>query len=389
MVRIPESIRAIELPPFDPLNVRAAELRAMGHRVISLGQAVPSFPPPDEALQAARDAIGRPETNRYSTDPGRPGLRRALAERLGEVAGTAIGEDDLIITAGGNHAFALALTTLVQAGDEVILPAPYFTNHQMMAAALGATPVEAPMADRETFRLRWEDIEPHITARTRAVVLCNPGNPTGAPVAAADGLRMVGELSQRGITLISDETYMPFVYDGTHWSAAAAPGWRHSVVIVGTFSKMFGMMGWRVGYLLADASVCAEAVKVQDTMIICAPVISQIAGEAAVREAWDYPRRFHDQLRERRQALADGLGAIPGVEWTPTPGGMFGMVRMPDCRDSVALSLDLLERAHIVAIPGAAFGASGEGCLRLSYGFATSEEITEASARLGNALAAR
>ena len=388
MVRVPDGIRAIELPPFDPLNVRAAELRAAGHPVLSLGQAVPWFPPPDEALQAARDAIGRPDTHRYSTDPGRPSLRRALAERLGTVAGTSIGEDDVIITAGGNHAFALALTTLVAAGDEVILPAPYFTNHQMMVAALGGVAIEAPVRDRAGFRVCWEDVEPHVTPRTRAVVLCNPSNPTGAPVDSVDGLRLVGELAWRGITLISDETYMPFVYEGTFWSAAGAPAWRDTVVIVGTFSKMFGMMGWRAGYLVADAAVCEQAVKVQDAMIICAPVIAQVAAEAAVREAWDYPRRFHRELSARRQALCDGLASIPGVEWRPAAAGMFGLVRVAGCTDSVRLSLDLLERAHLVTIPGAAFGASGEGHLRISYGFATVQEIADATSRLRAVLAA-
>ncbi|MGE3402522.1 MAG: pyridoxal phosphate-dependent aminotransferase, partial [Vicinamibacterales bacterium] len=352
------------------------------------GQAVPSFPPPAVALQAAREAIGRPEVDRYTTDPGLPGLRRALAERLGHVANTSIGEDDVIITAGGNHAAALALTTLIEAGDEVILPAPWFTNHQMMVVALGATPVDAPVGDRASFGLRWDDIEPHITPRTRAVVLCNPSNPTGTPLAEADGLRIAGELAQRGITLISDETYMPFVYEGTHWSAAASPAWREHIVVIGTFSKMFGMMGWRVGYMVADASVCAHAIKVQDAMIICAPVISQVAAEAAVRGAWDYPRTFHAELQARQQALADGLRAIPGADWTPTAAGMFGLVRIPGCSDSVRLSLDLVEHAHVVTIPGAAFGAAGEGHLRISFGFASQDEITDAVGRLRDYLAA-
>ena len=137
-------IQDIDLPPFDPLNRRAAELRAAGHHVISLGQAVPFFPPPDAALRAARAALDTPDVNRYATDPGLPGLRNALAERLAVIAGTSINGDDVVITAGANHGFTLALMTLVDPGDEVILPAPYFTNHQMAIAALGAIPVEAP-----------------------------------------------------------------------------------------------------------------------------------------------------------------------------------------------------------------------------------------------------
>jgi aminotransferase len=380
-LRVPARIQNIDLPPFDPLNTRAAQLRADGHRVISLGQAVPFFTPPAPAIAAARAAIDHPDVHRYVTDPGIPSLRTALAERLEAATGTSITADDLIITAGGNHAFALALTTAISPGDEVVLPAPYFTNHQMMIAATGAIPIEAPVRDRTSFVLAWEDIDSHLSDRTRAVVLCNPSNPTGAPVDRAEGCRILAELAARGIIVISDETYMPFVYDGAHWSAASVAAWRTNVIVIGTFSKMFGMMGWRVGYMLADAALCAQAVKVQDAMIICAPVISQMAADAAVRDAWSYASSFHDELRGRRQVLAEGL-AEAGFEWAPTRGGLFGFVRIPGCTNSTQLSLDLLERAYIVTIPGSAFGASGEGYLRLSYGYASTQEIAEATARL-------
>jgi aminotransferase len=375
-------IERLVLPPFDPMNRRAAELRAAGHHVISLGQAVPNFPPPEPALRAARAALDTPDVNLYATDAGLPSLRTALASRLGDMACASIGCDDLVITAGANHAFTLALATLVDPGDEVILPAPYFTNHQMAVVAQGAIPIEAPVADRATFSVRWSDIAPHLTTRTKAIVLCNPGNPTGAPIDADEGAHVIREAAAFGIAVISDETYAHFVYEGVHWSAASAHDWRRNVIVIGTFSKSFGMMGWRVGYMLADTSTCAQAVKVQDAMIICAPVISQVMAEAAVKESWSYPVTFHAELRERRRMLADGLAAIPRVTWTPTRGGMFAFARIDGCRDSTRLSLDLLEHAHVVTIPGAAFGNCGEGHLRLSYGYADRADLTEAVHRL-------
>lgn len=381
-MRIPTRIQDIELPPFDPLNRRASELRAAGHHVISLGQAVPFFAPPEPALRAARAAVDMPDVNRYATDPGLPSLRSALATRLAAAFGNAIAGDDLVITAGANHAFTLALTTLVDPGDEVILPAPWFTNHQMAVAALGATPIDAPIADRATFSVRWTDIEPHLTPRTKAIVLCNPSNPTGAPIDADEGARIIGEAAKRDLVVFSDETYMHFVYEGAHWSAASVPGWRRNVVVIGTFSKSFGMMGWRVGFVLADASVCEQVVKVQDAMIICAPVISQMMAEAAVKDSWSYTASFHDELKQRRRVLAEGLAAIPGAQWTPTRGGLFAFARFAGVGDSTRLSHDLVERAHVVTIPGAAFGPSGERYLRLSYGYANSEELTEAVQRL-------
>ena len=381
-MHVPPRIRSIDLPPFDPLNRRAAELRAAGHHVISLGQAVPYFGPPESALRAARAALDTPEISRYATDPGLPSLRTILATRLGECVGADLAADDIVVTAGGNHAFALAATTLLEPGGEVILPAPYFTNHQMMVVALGAAAIEAPVADRVTFDVRWTDIEPHITPRTRAIVLCNPSNPTGAPITAHEGAAIVREAAKRDLIVFSDETYMQFVYEGAHWSAASVPGWRRNVVVVGTFSKSFGMMGWRLGYVVADAAICAEMVKVQDAMIICAPVISQVAGEAAVKESWSYPLTFHQEMRERRGVLAEGLASIPRMRWRPTRGGLFAFVNVDHCRNSTQLSNDLVERAHVVTIPGAVFGSSGEGFLRLSYGYATSAEIHEALQRL-------
>ncbi len=379
---VSERIRAIDLPPFDPLNRRAGELRKAGHHVISLGQAVPFFGPPASALDAARAAIDTPEVNRYVTDPGLPSLRRVLAERLGTTLGGAFTPEDLVISAGANHAFALALNTLVDRGDEVILPTPYFTNHQMMVCALGATAVEAPLADRTNFTVRWTDIEPHLTPLTRAIVLCNPSNPTGASIEPQEGRLIVERAATLGLVVISDETYMHFVYEGVHWSVASLPEWRQHVVVIGTFSKSFGMMGWRLGFMLADASVCEQVVKVQDAMIICAPVISQMAGEAAARESWSYPASFHQELCSRRHVLDDGLASIPGITWAPQRGGFFAFARIDGCGDSRALATRLMEELHIVTIPGAVFGASGEGYLRLSYGHATLDDLAEAVARL-------
>ena len=381
--RIPSHIAAIETPPFDRLNTKAAALRAQGRDVISLGQAVPFFPPPPSAIEAARTVCGTPEVHAYSTDGGRDSLRALLAQRLREYPGISCGSDEIIITAGANHAFTLAVTTLVSPGDEVVLAAPYFTNHYMAVESLGAIPIEAPLRDRDTFILQWSDIEPYLTSRTRAVVVCNPGNPTGRGLDAAEGRAVIERLGERGILVISDETYMHFAWDVPHWSAASVTTWQDNVIVIGTFSKCFGMMGWRVGFMLAATRVCEQALKVQDAMIICAPVISQIAVEAALRSDWMYTQRFDGEFRLRRQALVDGLAAIPQIRWMPAASGFFAFARVDGCRDSAALSQDLLERAHVVTVPGAAFGRSGEGYLRLSYGAAPLNEISRAVSRIG------
>ena len=373
---------ALVLPPFDVLNEKAASLRRRGHNVISLGQAVPGFGPPPAAIEAARRALSDPATHRYSADAGLLTLREALCDAFGREQGIAAEPDELIVTAGGNQAFMLAAMTLLDPGDDMLLVSPYFVNHAMAIQAVGATAIEAPVSDRTTFRARWSDIADRITARTRAVVLCTPSNPTGAVVPAAELARIVRELSSRGITLVSDETYLHFVYGATHASAASVEGWRRNVVVVGTFSKSFGMTGWRAGFVLADAGLCAHALKIQDAMVICAPVISQIAAEAAVRDNWNYAHSFHGDIQTRRAALEAGLAEIPCLERSAAGGGFFTFVRVDGCRDSMALAAEILEQVHVVTIPGATFGSAGEGFLRLSYGAATVEQLTEACGRL-------
>jgi aspartate/methionine/tyrosine aminotransferase len=198
-IRIPERAARITPAQFDILNSRAAELRASGHAVISLGQAVPGFGPPPPAVDALRESLARAETHIYSADAGQFGLRRVLCERL-RADGAMVEPDEVIITAGGNQAFMLALMTLIDPGDEVLLPAPYFVNHEMAIAAFGALPREVPLSEANGFALRWADLAPIVSARTRAVVVCTPSNPTGAVVAAHELERIAGELASRSPT---------------------------------------------------------------------------------------------------------------------------------------------------------------------------------------------
>jgi aspartate/methionine/tyrosine aminotransferase len=375
--------RTLVFPPFDILNQKAAALRQSGHRVISLGQAVPGFPPPPAALEAAHRALADANVHRYSADAGLLSLREAFCDRLREHLHVDATPDEVIVTAGGNQAFMLAALTVLDPGDEVVLAAPYFVNHEMAIRAAGAVPIEAPATEGSGFRTEWNDLEPYLTSRTRAIVLCTPSNPTGAVIARHQLERIVREVSARGITLICDETYLHFVFDGVHSSAGSIEGWKENVIIVGTFSKSFAMTGWRVGFLVADRRVCEEAIKIQDAMIICAPVISQKAVEAAIRDDWNYITRFHAELQNRRSTLQSALARIPALHWQPTGGGFFAFVRIPEGQNAETLATAILERAHVVTIPGSSFGRCGREFLRLSYGAVSIEELAEACHRLG------
>lgn len=383
-LRIPKRTLDIAVPQIDVLNARAAALRTAGKEVISLGQALPGFPPPPEMLHAAEVAIKNPDTHIYSADAGILQLRQALAERLQKHYDIEVdAENEIIITAGANQAFMLALMTVLDPGDEVVLPSPYFMNHEMAVRAVGAIPIEAPLCEESGFALCWRDIEPYITTNTRAVVLVSPSNPTGAVCDPTEFEAIVRHLIAINVYVISDETYMHFVY-GTQCfkSALTISEWRNGVLMVSSFSKCFAITGWRVGYLIAPAEIIAQAIKIQDAMLICAPVIAQEAVLGAVQHAWEYPYSFLPTLDERRAVLRAALESSPHIQWRETGGGFFAFVRVAGCTDSEKLAMALIEQAYVVTIPGNYFGKAGEGFLRLSYGAVDTIALEKATQRI-------
>jgi aminotransferase len=190
-------------------------------------------------------------------------------------------------------------------------------------------------------------------------------------------------MADRGITIITDETYQHFTYDGAqHFSPASIPQTRSGIVTIGSFSKSYSMTGWRIGYLLAESTFIEQALKVQDTMVICAPVISQKAALAAL---WDNPQRLvhhRELLAHRRRLLVEEMVNIPSLSWQATRGSFFAFVKVKGCTDSAQMAMDILENAHVATIPGSLFGMGGEGYLRLSYGSVEPAELKAACHRL-------
>jgi aspartate/methionine/tyrosine aminotransferase len=370
-------------PWIDTLNSRADLLRRAGTPVVSLGQAVPGFPPPQVAVQAAARAIQAGRANGYTADAGIPELRDATARWLASVAGGHVDPaDGLLITAGANQAFALIALTAFSPGDEVLLASPYFFNHEMMVRAAGATPVEVPLDPATGFPFDAERILAALTPRTRAVVIVTPANPTGAVATPETIERLANALAAESVFFVVDETYLLFTYDTPPWSATALS--RENVLVIGSFSKTFAVPGWRLGYLAADPRFIADALRVQDAMLICAPAAAQQGLISALAEEPRYPLQFRREFDERRHALARAI-ASAGGEWVPTGGGFFALARFPGCDDSFAAALRLLDTAHVLTIPGGLFGKAGEGFLRLSYGGARVDVLEEALSRISTA----
>lgn len=382
---ISERVRTTAAPIVADLAEVAAARLASGGDILNLGQGVADFPPPSVALDAARAALPNPATHRYSSDAGLLELREAISRKWARDAGALVDpEREIIVTAGGNQATVLALLASTDIGDEVLLPSPYYFNNEMAVHLCGLRPVEAPLDPDAGFPIRWERLAPHITSRTRAVLLVTPNNPTGAVAEPTELLRCAHELRDRGITLIVDETYEYFVFgEARHMSLAADPELRRGVLTVSSFSKSFCMAGWRVGYLLLPPEMMREALKVQDTLVICAPVVSQRA-VAAVLDSDYYPALAAQraELAARRAALTAGLAAIPRLAWHETFGSLFALIRVADSPPVDELARDLITETGVLLLPGTTSGAAGEGHLRLSYGSAPILTLTEALARL-------
>jgi len=388
---IPPRVLNIMPPIIDLVKERATYWRERGEAVINLGQAVPGFPPPQVALEAAQAALLKSETHIYSADAGLPALRQALAYRLEASFQARVNpETEIIITTGGNQAFLLALLTFLEPGDEVILPSPFFMNHEMAVRALGGVPVEAALSEEDGFSISWKVIEPFLTLHTRAIVIVSPSNPTGAVISPQALAEIAAQALARDLYLIGDEAYMHFVYDGAqHVCLASLPDWRRGVLVTGTFSKTFAMTGWRVGYLIGPEKFIEQALKLQDTMVICAPVIAQEAMLVALNEAWEHAHHYNVELNARRMYLSERLARIPELSWQPTRGGFFAFTRIAGCKDSLVLCMDLIDKERVVTLPGSIFGRAGEGFLRLSYGVADQTQLEEACTRIESYLKMR
>ena len=383
--RFPERVRRVAMPPIDALNTRMAEMNAAGGDVISLGQSVPFFGPPPGMTDAVREAVDGfgPRLHTYGPDAGIPELREALARKLREFNGLDFDPDtQLLVTPGSNQAFMVAMMTILEPGDEVAIASPHYFNHQMAIELCGGTVREIPLSEEDGFQMRMEDVERVLTDRTRAVVIISPNNPTGTVYEPESVAEIVREATGRGIYVVSDDAYEAFCYDGARHTNAAAFGASDMVITLGSLSKTFGMTGWRIGYMAAGAELVRQALKVQDAMAICAPIISQVAAVAALEAMPEYPLSMRAELEDRRALLERTLAGIPALHWKKTDGALFALVRADVQGAERELAWELLERAEVLTVPGSAFGRRWEGFLRVSYGCSPRERYEEALERV-------
>ena len=372
----------IQRPPIGEINALAAKRAAAGQTLINLGQAVLGLPPPEAAMAQVRRYLDAGGVQGYSPDPGLDEVREAVAAFCRRLKSIDSSASEVMLTCGANQAFVNAVLTLTQPGDEVITFGPGYFDHDFAIRLASCVNVEVgltPVGDR--FRFDVDAVVEAVTPRTRMVVLVSPGNPTGAVIDDASLERLTTVCAERGLWLVSDETYDLLTFPGVrHRSPATLT--RDRVVVLGSFSKVFGLAGWRIGYLLGPDWLVEEAVKAQDTVVVCAPVPAQLAALGGLSEVDDYTRHARATLLERRDTLLEILRSL----WWVTPmvpdGATFTLARLDDGVDDVALCRDLVTRAGVITVPGSAFGPRGAGWIRFSFGNLPIDQLLEAGQRL-------
>lgn len=378
---ISRRVRQITISAIKEMPLLAGRLEGC----VSLGQGIPSFSTPPHIVDAVCRALrDMPETGKYTLGPGMARLRVAIAEHLQRDKGIQVAPDrEVCVTVGAMEGLSAAVLTVVDRGDEVIMPSPNYASHIEQVLLAEGVPVFVPLG-AEDWQLDVEAMARAVTPRTRAIILCNPHNPTGAHFREAD-LRALAALAvERDLFVIADETYDFLTFDGRpHFSLATLPELKERIIATYSFSKKYAMTGWRVGYVYASESVLDQIMKVHDAVAICAPAVSQIAALAALEGPQECVAEIRAALERRRNLICSSLDRLSHhFSYVRPRGAYYLMARtLHPGVSSMDLALRLLNEARVITIPGAAFGPEGEQHIRLSFG-GLETEIEEALNRM-------
>jgi len=327
---------------------------------INLGLGEPDFQPPQHILEALERAV-REGMNKYGPTGGIAELRTAVAERLSKYA--AVKPDQVLITTGATEGLCAAMQTLVDRGDEVLTPDPGFVLFAPHITLASGTPVFYKVRKEDEFQPRVDELNELVTPKTKAIVVNSPANPTGG-VLDRKAIREIVEVAEdNDLLILSDEVYEPFVYEGRHETFL---GKYDKVVYVNSFSKVFSMTGWRLGYVVAPPEIVKTLAKISYYLIACPPTPTQVAVLAGLRGPQDFVTQMVKEFGKRREIVVDAMNRIKGFDCPWPKGAFYVFPSFTFDLTSEALAMKIL-RAGVICTPGSAFGVGGEGHLRFSY----------------------
>lgn len=353
----------------------ADRLRREGADVVDFGAGEPDFPTPENIKQAGEAAI-RANFTKYTAAGGTVDLRQAICERHASDYGTSYSTNECIVTVGGKHAIFNLVQVLVDPGDEVIIPVPYWVTYKDVVNYTGGKCVFVETDENAGFELKSEMVERHITPKTKLVLINSPSNPSGGLLPREEFEKILAITSKRGIWLLTDECYCRFLYEDEPFSIASVKGAKDTVVVAGSLSKTYSMTGWRIGFALGPASVTGAALKLQSHCTSNPTSIAQKAAFEAVRGPQDSVGVMLAEYRKRRDYVAARLRAIPGVTMTMPKGAFYAYPNVSvgfgaGIRSAMQFAEKLLADEFVAVVPGEAFGTNEH--VRISYATSMAE----------------
>ena len=393
--RISARIAAIAESATLAVDAKAKALKAAGRPVIGFGAGEPDFPTPDYIVQAAADATKIVANHRYTPTPGLPELRDAIVKKTKRDSNLDITVEQVLVTNGGKQAVYQAFATIVDKGDEVLLPSPYWTTYPECVKLAGGVPIEVFADESQNYLVTVEQLEKARTPRTKAILFCSPSNPTGS-VYSEPQVKAIAEWAlANDLWIITDEIYEHLLYDGATAPSipVLVPEMADRTIILNGVAKTYAMTGWRVGWMIGPKDVIKAATNLQSHLSSNVSNVSQRAAIAALTGDLSAVKKMLEAFDRRRKLIVKMLNEIPGIE-CPTPQGAFYVypsvkgvlnkeIRGRRPTTSAELAALILEEAEVAVVPGEAFGPSGY--IRLSY--ATSDEdIIEGVTRIKNLL---
>ena len=393
--RISRRIAAITESATLAVDGKAKALKAAGRPVIGFGAGEPDFPTPDYIVKAAADAAAKPANHRYTPTPGLPELRDAIVAKTLRDSNYVITADQVLVTNGGKQSVYQSFASIIDPGDEVILPSPFWTTYPECIKLAGGISVEVFADETQNYLVTVEQLEAARTPKTKALLFCSPSNPTGS-VYSAEQVKAIGQWAlAHGIWVISDEIYEHLLYDGATAPSlpVVVPEMADQTIIINGVAKTYAMTGWRVGWMIGPKDVIKAATNLQSHLTSNVSNVSQRAAIAAVTGDLTAVHEMGVAFDRRRKLIVDLLNKIPGVT-CPTPTGAFYVypsvkgvlgkeIRGKRPQTSAELATLILDEVEVAAVPGEAFGPSGY--LRFSYAL-SDDDIVEGIGRVAKLL---
>ena len=380
-------VNAVEPPIAEAQSWIAGRTFPKNKPLLNLAQAVPSYPPASSMSEHLADNVKLFETAQYTAIAGIPALRGSLASNMMISHGGRIDPENVLISAGCNQAFCIAIMAIAKAGDEIILSAPYYFNHIMWLEMLGIEPVLLPFRSDLNSVPSPKDVENLITKKTKAIVLISPNNPTGA-IYPSDILSQFFDLAHGSkIALIVDETYKDFIETKPPHNIFLSPYWEETFIQLYSFSKVFSLTGYRVGSIIGGQNIINSATKVMDTLAICAPRIAQDAALFGLDNLEHWVAGKRAGILERLKYVNEIFSNSETPYKLISSGAYFAYVKHPfEKKSSKEVAKQLAEKENILCLPGSFFGPNQEQFLRIAFANATVEELTLLLKRLESSL---